>query len=315
MTLLIVLVVVLAQILVSVLGLRMATETTPMLTANMTAQHHLGVFHLWLEARFHNDTGHADAEILQRLDLARQQLMLISERIATGTPYLASRPQLTLEVTTIIQQLARLKTLAATRLKGDHHALAVTQVYDRLLQQTLRDLLTLEETLAKQMEHAAFYLRAWSHGLSSAVALIALLMGLAFVRHEVNKQRDFNRLQEEKERLRSVTESVKDGIIAVTTSGLIVFWNRAARHLFGFEEHEIMGKPFTLLIPERYKQVHLRFFNVIRQGNETTLEGDRMVHLFGLHKDGSEFPLEFSLAPWTRHGKQHFLAVVRKDKP
>ena len=56
-----------------------------------------------------------------------------------------------------------------------------------------------------------------------------------------------------------------------------------------------MGQPLTLLMPHRYQDRHRAGLNRVQSGGDSHIIG-KTVELEGLRKDGSEFPLELSLA-------------------
>jgi PAS domain S-box-containing protein len=102
-------------------------------------------------------------------------------------------------------------------------------------------------------------------------------------------------LKNSEERFRSVVETATDAIISVDSKGSIVSWNNAARAIFGYSEHEVISKPLTILIPERFREFHERGFKRVVSRGKTNLVG-KTIELTGLNKDGREFPVELSLA-------------------
>jgi PAS domain S-box-containing protein len=112
------------------------------------------------------------------------------------------------------------------------------------------------------------------------------------------------------ERYRSVTESVNDAIISADSMGNIHFWNNGARALFGYEGKEVMGKPLTLLMPERYRNGHRMGLERMRNSGESHVIG-KTVALHGLRKDGREFPLELSLSAWKHNGALAYTGIIR----
>jgi len=109
---------------------------------------------------------------------------------------------------------------------------------------------------------------------------------------------------------RAVTESANDAIITGAVSGNIVGWNTAAERMFGYTEQEINGQPLTLLIPERFRNLHREGMARVVAGGAPHIIG-KSVELSGLRKDGSEFPLELSLAQWQAADGQFFTAIIR----
>jgi PAS domain S-box-containing protein len=118
-------------------------------------------------------------------------------------------------------------------------------------------------------------------------------------------------LKASEERFRSVTQSALDGIVSADSSGRILTWNNGAERIFGYQPHEILGLSLTLLMPERYRAAHthgLQRMQAMRTGQVI----GKTVELSGLRKDGSEFPLELSLAMW-RTGEQMFYGGIIRD--
>ncbi|MEW6245609.1 MAG: PAS domain S-box protein [Nitrospirota bacterium] len=137
--------------------------------------------------------------------------------------------------------------------------------------------------------------------LRKAVGVKALAVKAARVEHA---------LTESQERFRSLVESATDAIVVADHRGRILSWNRAASTLFGYAEAEILGRPLTALMPARYREAHQNGLQRLRAGGETRLIG-RVVELEGLRKDGSEFPLELSLATWRTRTETFFSGIIR----
>jgi two-component system sensor histidine kinase/response regulator len=117
-------------------------------------------------------------------------------------------------------------------------------------------------------------------------------------------------LKQSELRFRSVAETAHDAIVTSDEAGRIVTWNRAAERLFGHTEEEVRGQPLAIIIPERLRERHLRGMERVRQGGERHVIG-RTVELDGLRRDGSEFPLELSLATWVVGGDRFFTGILR----
>ncbi len=117
-------------------------------------------------------------------------------------------------------------------------------------------------------------------------------------------------LSESEERFRSVVQSATDAIILADGHGDILSWNPAAERLFAYSAEEVRGKPLTLLMPERYRDAHQRGLERLRSTGESRVIG-RTLELYGLRKDGTEFPLELSLATWKTRGGTFYSGVIR----
>jgi len=118
-------------------------------------------------------------------------------------------------------------------------------------------------------------------------------------------------LRDSEERFRSLAEAASDAIISADINADIIFWNRAAETIFGYSAEEVIGKPVTLIMPERFKESHHSALKqMVSTGTLSTNIG-KAFEVTGLRKDGSEIPLEFSFAPWEAKGKTFFTAIAR----
>ncbi|HUR67781.1 MAG TPA: PAS domain S-box protein [Candidatus Thermoplasmatota archaeon] len=96
--------------------------------------------------------------------------------------------------------------------------------------------------------------------------------------------------------LASILESAPDAVVIVGGDATMVFVNGQAERLFGYTRHELVGRPFESLLPERFRGRHA----LPRDGDEREPLARPMMgglDLFGARKDGSEFPIEISLSP------------------
>ncbi len=112
-------------------------------------------------------------------------------------------------------------------------------------------------------------------------------------------------------RFRAVAQSSHDAIIIADQSGTILFWNKGAEDIFGYESEEIVGHPLTRLMPERYRQAHQGGLERYTKTGTTRILGET-VELHGLRKSGEEFPLELTLSTW-REGERIFFSGIIRD--
>jgi PAS domain S-box-containing protein len=124
------------------------------------------------------------------------------------------------------------------------------------------------------------------------------------------RKRAENELRESEEKFRAVTQSANDAIISANSDGLIISWNKGAQAIFGYPEAEVLGHPVASLMPERYRAAHRHGMGRLKDGGEPHVIG-RTVELHGLRKDGSEFPLELSLATWRTGERAYYSGIIR----
>lgn len=117
-------------------------------------------------------------------------------------------------------------------------------------------------------------------------------------------------LKASEERFRSVTQTAKEAIVLANGSGNIILWNQGAQSTFGYSEEEALGRPLTLLMPERYQKPHRQGLERFLKTGQPRVVG-KTVELHGRRKDGSEFPLELSLSSWKTGNDIFFSGILR----
>lgn len=146
-------------------------------------------------------------------------------------------------------------------------------------------------------------------GFTESDARMAAAFG-ELVSIALKNSRTLELLESSEERFRSVVQTANDAIINVNSRGEIVFWNRRAEAIFGYSMDEIIGKPLTTLMPERFLESHQKSMKSVVVTGQGKLMG-QTVELVGLKKEGGEFPVELSLATWRTKEDLFFTGVVR----
>jgi len=95
---------------------------------------------------------------------------------------------------------------------------------------------------------------------------------------------------------RLLFDAAPDAMVVVDADGSIVMVNRNAIRLFGFGEDELLNRPIEMLVPERYRGSHFQHRGAFFAAPSVRPMGAGL-ELFGLRKDGTEFPVEISLSP------------------
>jgi PAS domain S-box-containing protein len=111
-------------------------------------------------------------------------------------------------------------------------------------------------------------------------------------------------------RFRQVVEAAPNAMVMINSAGEIVMVNAQAERVFGYPRAELLGQSVEILVPERFRSHHpgLRatFF---ADPNPRPMGAGR--DLYGLRKDGSEFPIETGLNPVeTDEGPMVLSAIV-----
>lgn len=117
-------------------------------------------------------------------------------------------------------------------------------------------------------------------------------------------------LETSEEHFRSVVQTANDAIITADSRGNIVFWNNIAEFIFGYTAREVVGKPLTIIISGRFHIDHQKAVDQFALTNQSKIIG-KTVEMVGLRKDGSEFPVELSLATWRIKEDISFTGILR----
>jgi two-component system sensor histidine kinase/response regulator len=103
-------------------------------------------------------------------------------------------------------------------------------------------------------------------------------------------------LQESEARLGAILDATPDATVIGDPGWRIARVNAAAERLFGYAREELLGHPVDLLVPERFREAHLRGrSSYLAAPRPRTFGSD--LGLSARHKNGSEAPVEISLNP------------------
>ncbi|HEY6491607.1 MAG: sigma 54-interacting transcriptional regulator [Terracidiphilus sp.] len=101
-----------------------------------------------------------------------------------------------------------------------------------------------------------------------------------------------------------------DAILVTDATGVILGANPRAAELFGYTQVELLGLPIEKLVPERFRKRHPSHRENYH-AHPRTRQMSAALNLFGLRKDGTEFPVDIMLKPMETASGSIVLSFVR----
>lgn len=114
--------------------------------------------------------------------------------------------------------------------------------------------------------------------------------------------------------LESFVHAAGDAIIAAATDGSIMLWNPAAQRIFGYTEHEALGRSLDLIIPERFRERHWQGYRQVMSTGQTRYGAD-VLRVPAAHKDGRALSIAFTVAlAYSQTGSIEAIVAIVRDE-
>jgi PAS domain S-box-containing protein len=118
------------------------------------------------------------------------------------------------------------------------------------------------------------------------------------------------RVQLSEEKFRGFLTASPDAMLVVDERGCIVLASQRAETVFGYVPDELVGRPFDLLVPERFRAAHAHNVRDFMRAPHARVIGVGL-ELYALRKDGSEFPTEINVSPHQTPEGLMVIAAIR----
>ena len=146
----------------------------------------------------------------------------------------------------------------------------------------------------------------------AAVSAVVALSGAWLLSRELQRRHG---VEEEMRASRAKFEGILaiavDAIISVDEQQQILHFNYGAARLFGYAEAEVVGTPLSRLLPNRFRDAHAQHLHDFAAGPDVARRMGERRAIYGLRRDGTEFPAEASISRLELPGRQVFTVVLR----
>ncbi|MEK7866981.1 MAG: CHASE domain-containing protein [Planctomycetota bacterium] len=112
------------------------------------------------------------------------------------------------------------------------------------------------------------------------------------------------------ERVRGILDSARDAIVTMNEEGNVESMNAAASRVFGYPPSEVLGRPLTMLMPERWRDHHLLGLKRYLGGGAPKVIG-RTLEVEGQRKDGSIVAMEIAVSELRLGERRMFTGIIR----
>ncbi|MEB3277630.1 MAG: PAS domain S-box protein [Lyngbya sp.] len=126
------------------------------------------------------------------------------------------------------------------------------------------------------------------------------------------KQAEIN-LQISQARFAGILDIASDAIISINSQQQITLYNKGAEQIFGYTAEEVLGKPLSLLLPERFADLHRQHVSQYAQTESHARPMAERSQIFGRRKDGSEFPAEASISKLNLNNGEVIFTTFLRD--
>ena len=108
----------------------------------------------------------------------------------------------------------------------------------------------------------------------------------------------------------SVFNTMGEAIIVANEDGKIIMANQHSHKIWGYDDHHLIGKELTMLMPKQFRDAHNKGMKRYITTNEQKVLNKRL-ELEGLHSNGRNFPIQLYISETVINNKRYFTAAIR----
>lgn len=116
-----------------------------------------------------------------------------------------------------------------------------------------------------------------------------------------------NLLLQSEERSRLIMDSAINAIITINSAGEIIFWNKSAETIFGWQKNEVIGRNiFETIIPQKHIENYKKYV-----ADEKNSVLNRQIQLPAIKKSGEEFPMEIAIISFQQEEQEFYCSFIQ----
>lgn len=137
------------------------------------------------------------------------------------------------------------------------------------------------------------------------------IVGASKIARDVTEaKREHAALLEREAQLRSILDTVPDGMVVIDERGIVQSLSATAERMFGYRATEVRGRNVSILMPSPHRERHDDYLaRYLRTGERHIIGLGRVVA--AQRKDGSTFPVELSVGEVRGEGRRLFTGFTR----
>ncbi len=169
-----------------------------------------------------------------------------------------------------------------------------------------------EEIAVKAMKAGAFYYHIKDQERYYLELLpVSIQKALKNKKMEGDQRKAEEALKESEEKFRAISSAANDAIIMLNYQGEVVFWNRTAKKIFGYNKNEIIGKNLhDLITPSSSNKHYLKSLKSQWETGTSSALG-KTVEMTVLKKNKQPFDIELSLSAVKIEKGMNQIAIIR----
>src|SRR5471030_2352605 len=176
-----------------------------------------------------------------------------------------------------------------------------------VLRQTLEHGQANYESMRRAKDGALVYIDSSSKAIVAADGSVDYIL---WRKKDVTQLKVLRDAKQVEARFGGLLDSTPDAIIMANASGRVVLANSQAEALFGYARGELRGLALESLMPERMRRDHVDHRSRYFSAPQSRPMGSGR-ELFGLRRDGGEFPVEISLSPIATEEGTLIMSAIR----